>query len=60
MRCSHSPPAGRSQDRWCPKCEKLFVTTVIVERVGTESTSQETRCPNCGTQRQRFLQIPRD
>jgi endogenous inhibitor of DNA gyrase (YacG/DUF329 family) len=42
--------------RWCPRCEKLFEATKIIQRVGREATASETPCPTCGTPGQLLLQ----
>jgi ribosomal protein S27AE len=37
-----------AEERWCPKCAKLFLATVIVERRGKDEVRTETPCPDCG------------
>ena len=43
------------EDRWCPRCQKQFQTTVVIEKSGEKRTTEETPCWSCGYKGERFL-----
>ena len=49
-----------TEDRWCPKCEKPFLATVVIETEGGERITDETCCPDCGTKGEHPLQVSDD
>jgi hypothetical protein len=52
-------PFIRKAERWCSRCEEMFVTSIFHERIGRElGPPQETACPSCGRQGMMLAEVP--